>query len=327
MTGKTTEAATLAAIEAGQGMQIWAAEAALGQALQATLKQRYSVTLRAELPAVDQGGEGAVLLLAPSPAEALCQALQGDADPAAARAKVQQDMTALLTLQRRYRQRAVLLDQSVARQHSEALLIFCGVKPEQAVQDSLQAAAGAPANAVMMVLAQARLQADPQMARLVGEFAAAALLLPGVERAVTDPDMALAVFSQDQDREEELELLRDQQRGMYEQLSALYGEKQQLEQRLEQTRGGLDSFQDQVERLEQENAMYRERLRERSEVLSTAGREIEQLEYRLTLKDKQRARKDEEVQKLKAQLHRLQTSLSYRLMAPLRGLRYKQRRG
>ena len=73
--------------------------------------------------------------------------------------------------------------------------------------------------------------------------------------------------------------------------------------------------------------MYRGRLRERAEALDAAGQEIEKLEYANARKDEENARKDKNVQDLAAQLHRLQTSRSYRLMAPLRGLSRKLRGG
>lgn len=309
MTGKMTGDATLAAIEAGRGVQIWAAEKALGQTLLEVLKPHYSVTVIETVQAANPKGEGAILLLPHSPAEALCRALRKGEEPTAAGNAVLEEMTALLNFQRRHRRRVVLLDQAVARHDPQALLQFCGQKSGKAAQEAVQAAAGEAPSAVMMVLAQVRLQADPMLSRLAGEFAAAARILS--RRLDVDPDAAFVTFLQEQ---EELALLRDQQRSMYEQMETLYSEKQQLEQRLEQTRGGMESFQAQSEAQAREIDMLKGRLAGKDEVVRAAGAKLDEMEQIAAHQALQAA-------EVKAALQAFHNSRSYRMTAPLRGLR------
>lgn len=295
MTGKKIEAAGLAAIEAGQGLRVWAAEPVLLEVLGSALQDRYSVTFCKNIPDVDLKEDGAVLLLARSPAEALCGLLDSGMDPVAARSQVQAETLALLAFLRRFRRRAVLLDLALLRQNPAALLGYCGLGTEVQMQDRLRDAAGEPPGTVFMVLAQAVLQADPALSRVAGEFAAATAVVAGIPPLADSPDQVLQSFDRAREKLEELELLRAQQRSMYEQLEQLYTEKKQ------------------VQDLEAEIGRLRGRLAAKTDVLNATGNMIQDLE-RLA------HHRTQEVAALKEQLQRFRNSRSYRMTVPLRGL-------
>ena len=291
MAGDRAEAAPLAAAGASRGILLWAAQAPLGAALQAVLQGQHSVTLLEALPAALPEGAGAVVLLARSPAEALCAGLQDGLGPAAALGAAEQEIETVLALQMQNRQRVLLLDGAAARQAPKALLACCGQAAEDTAQRSLQEAAGAGPDPVLLALAAARLQADPGLRRLAGQFAAS-VQTGQAGQAAADPDAALKIFLAGQDAAEERALLQEQQRSMYEQLEATYGEKQQLEQRL----------------------------LSRSEVLQVTGRMLQEEEQKAAHQARALAEAERELQ-------RLYNSRSFRLMAPLRWLRRVLRGG
>lgn len=308
MAGDRAEAAPLAAAGASRGILLWAAQAPLGAALQAVLQGQYSVTLLEALPAALPEGGGAAVLLARSPADALCAGLQDGLDPAAALAAAEQEIETVLALQMQNRQRVLLLDGTAARQAPEVLLACCGQAAEDAAQRSLQEAAAAAApDAVLLALAAARLQADPGLRRLAGQFAASVQ----AGQAAADPDAALKIFLAGQDTAEERALLQAQQHSMYEQMEALYREKLQLEQQLEQAGVRFASLQAQAEAL-------KGRLQAKAEVLEAAG-------HRITGLEQVAAAQAQTAAGLKAQVQKLCNSRSFRLMAPLRSARHALR--
>ncbi|WP_027256156.1 hypothetical protein [Leisingera aquimarina] len=321
MAGDRAEAAPLAAAGAGRGILLWAAQAPLGAALQAVLQGQYSVTLLEALPAALPEAAGAVVLLARSPAEALCAGLQDGLAPAAALAAAQQEIETVLALQVQNRQRVLLLDGAAARQAPEALLACCGPAAADAAQRSLQDAAGAAPDAVLLALAAARLQADPGLRRLAGQFAAS-VQAGQAGQAAADPDAALKIFLAGQDAAEERALLQAQQHSMYEQMEALYREKLQLERQLEQAGGRFTSLQAQAEaaraQLQAETEALKGRLRAKAELLGTAGHRIAGLEQVAAAQAQTAAG-------LKAQVQKLRNSRSFRLMAPLRSARHALR--
>ncbi|WP_217434100.1 hypothetical protein [Leisingera sp. ANG59] len=302
MAGKKTDIAPLAAAGAGQGVVLWAAQAPLGDALHAALQEQYPVTWHRALPAAPPS-VGVVLLLARPPAGVLCAALNEGLELSAALAAAQEEAAAVLALKRQNRRRILLLDAAAARAAPSALLVYCGLPASEAAQASLQKAAGAAPDAVLLALARARLQAEPGLNRLEGEFAAsAAALLPDA-----DPDAALEAFLSGQAGAEERALLQAQQRSMYEQLETLYREKLQLERQLEQARGRFGSLQVEAE-------VLKGRLQAKAEVLAAAGARIAGLEQAA-------GAQAENVTRLKTQMQQLRNSRSFRLMAPMRRAR------
>lgn len=318
MAGDRAEAAPLAAAGASRGILLWAAQAPLGAALQAVLQGQYSVTLLEALPAALPEGAGAVVLLARSPAEALCAGLQDRLGSAAALGAAEQEIETVLALQMQNRQRVLLLDGAAARQAPKALLACCGQAAEDTAQRSLQEAAGAGPDPVLLALAAARLQADPGLRRLAGQFAASVQ----AGQAAADPDAALKIFLAGQDAAEERALLQAQQCSMYEQMEALYREKLQLEQQLEQAGGRFTSLQAQSgaaqAQLQAEAEVLKARLRVKAEVLEAAGHRIAGLEQVAAAQAQTAAG-------LKAQVQTLRNSRSFRLMAPLRSARHALR--
>ncbi|WP_291733375.1 hypothetical protein [Leisingera sp. F5] len=306
MTGKTQETAALAAIESGKGLLLWAADATLAAAVQDVLSSAYSVELSPRLP-YPQGPDGpAILLLCPAPAEVLCQALEAGRGVAEALAECQAATAAVLGVQRRSRRQARIAEVGLLRRDPGAFLAFCGLPPGSAAAARMQEAAGPAPGGVLMALVQNRLLADPGLRRLAGEFAAAAMAGPADG---SDAEAALQAYLNRVEESQELELLRNQQRSLYEQLETLYGEKRQLEQRLDQMRSGLDS----VAVLEARTEALAARLAAKESALQAAGQALVDLE--------------QEREAQKALVHRFETSRSYRMTAPFRRLRGVLREG
>lgn len=316
MTDIRTETAPLKEAEADRTVSLWAADAAIANAVQQVLQGAYATHLaRTPQEAVEREA-GVVLLLLPAPAEALCQALEEGVEPTAALQELQQQYSQVLAVQRRARQRVQLLDVAQLRQDPAAVLKAAGVGAAIEAQAGLSAAMGPSADAMMLLLARARLQADPALRRLVGEFEAVLRAEGLAEDRRADLDAALRLRQEDRDNQQEVILLQDQQRSMYEQIEVLYQEKRQLAQRLEQSRGGMDSFQAQSQALERQVEVLQSRLNERDAMLRVASEMVQKLEQGGARQDR-----SERVAELEAQILRFENSRSYRLMAPLRGLR------
>jgi len=322
MTDKKIEVADLAAIEAGQGLQVWSAEPAVLETWGRALQERYSVTLCTDLSHVTVQKDGAVLLLARAPAEVLCGLLHEGLDLAVACSRITAEMQALLGLQRRCRRRALLLDLALLRQNVGAVLGCCGVQVGTQKQQDLKAATAEVPDTVFMALAQTALMGDPVLSRLAGEFVAATAVVPGVTRPEESADQVLLTYARAQDKFEELTLLKAQQRSMYEQLEQLYSEKTQVEQRLEQTRAGLDSFQAQTRNLGMEAERLKARMAAKSEVLAATGQMLQDLEQLAGHRSREVAGLNQEVADLQEQVQRFRNSRSYRLTNPLRRLRH-----
>lgn len=306
MISETQETAALAAIEAGKGLLLWAADATLAKAVQEVLSNLYSAEIAPRLPE-PQGPEGpAVLLLCPAPGELLCQALEAGSGLAEALTGCQTRIAAVLAAQRQSRRRVRIAEVGLLRRNPDAFLAFCGLPPGSAAADRIQEAAGPAPDGVLMALVQNRLLADPGLRRLAGEFAAAAMASPADG---SDAEAALQAYLDGGGKSEELELLRSQQRSLYEQLETLYAEKRQLEQRLDQMRSGLES----VAVLEAQAEALTARLAAKESALQTAGQMLVGLEHE---RDAQ-----------KALVHRFETSRSYRMTAPFRRLRGVLREG
>ena len=296
MTSTTKETPTFSGIEAGQRVTIWAAQEALGAALQTVLQERCLVTISPMLPTVPPADGEVQILVSPGPAEMLCSALQRSEDPALTLpenlAETQEQISAVLGLHRRSRHGGQLLDMAAFRQAPGAVLAHFGLAADEAAQSLLQEAAGAAPDRVTLAVAQSRLQIDPALGRLAGEFDASrqALLPVAMEETL---NAALLVSLDEEGMRQELELLRAQQRSMYRQMEVLYNEKLQLEQSGEQ---------------------LRERLQARTDVQEAAGRRVAELEQ-------VQAQMAQSLEDLQAERDRFYASHSYRLMAPLRGLR------
>lgn len=294
MTSETSEAGISAALEADQAILLWAAQPALVAPLHAALQERYPVTLVEELPKDLARGKAILVLVVPSPVEALCEALQAGYDVDTSLVRVQAQLSEVLALQRSRRCQVHLLEQAVLYQAPEQILAYfdlpVAASPVAASAD-LQAVASDSPDPVMLALAHTRIQADPVLRRLAGEFMASGRLLVGGD-PVERMNEALMSRLDDQEKLEEVNLLQLQQRSMYEQLEATYGEKQQLEQRL----------------------------LSRSEVLQVTGRMLQEEEQKAAHQARALAEAERELQ-------RLYNSRSFRLMAPLRWLRRVLRGG
>lgn len=289
MTSETSEAGISAALEADQAILLWATQPALVAPLHAALQERYPVTLVEELPKDLTRGKAILVVVVPSPVEALCEALQAGYDVDTSLVRVQAQLSEVLALQRSRRCQVHLLEQAVLYQAPEQILAYFDL-PVAASAD-LQAVASDSPDPVMLALAHTRIQADPVLRRLAGEFMASGRLLVGGD-PVERMNEALMSRLDDQEKLEEVNLLQLQQRSMYEQLEATYGEKQQLEQRL----------------------------LSRSEVLQVTGRMLQEEEQKAAHQARALAEAERELQ-------RLYNSRSFRLMAPLRWLRRVLRGG
>lgn len=289
MTSETSEAGISAALEADQAILLWAAQPALVAPLHAALQERYPVTLVEELPKDLTRGKAILVLVVSSPVEALCEALQAGYDVDTSLVRVQAQLSEVLALQRSRRCQVHLLEQAVLYQAPEQILAYFDL-PVAASAD-LQAVASDSPDPVMLALAHTRIQADPVLRRLAGEFMASGRLLVAGD-PVERMNEALMSRLDDQEKLEEVNLLQLQQRSMYEQLEATYGEKQQLEQRL----------------------------LSRSEVLQVTGRMLQEEEQKAAHQARALAEAERELQ-------RLYNSRSFRLMAPLRWLRRVLRGG
>ena len=310
MTSETQKRAALAAIEAGRGVLLWAEDAALSAVVKDVLSSRYQVDIASRLPG-PQGSEGpAVLMLCQAPAEALCQALEAGAAPAEALADCEARAAAVLAVQRRDRRRARIVETGLLRRDSGAFLAFCGVSTEGAAAARLQEAVGPEPGEVLLALVENRLRADPGLRRLAGEFAAAATVGGS---GSPDAGAALQAYLDGADDNKELELLRSQQRSLYEQLETLYADKRQLEQRLDQMRNGLEG----MAALEARTEALTARLAAKEGALQAAGQMLVGLEQDL----------EQERKAQRALVHHFETSHSYRVTAPLRRLRGMLRGG
>ena len=316
MAGDNKEPAPLAEVIAGQGLLLWAADAALAEALQAALQAQYQVTRRKALPAdARPDSKNAVLLLLPGPAEVLCAALQDGAEPGAALEAVQAETGAALAVWRKARRRVVLMDAAAARTAPGALLAYCGAAAGEDARGALRQAAGPEPDPVLLALARERLQASPELRRLAGEFAAAAVPLAG---QAPDPDLALQAFLDGRDGAEERRLLRAQQRSMYEQMEQLYSARLELEAEMERLQDGKLELEAQLaqerSRGQEQAQLMQGRLQAKDEVLQAAGARIAGLEQVAGAQAQIAAG-------LKSQVQQLRSSRSFRLMAPLRSAR------
>lgn len=326
MTGDVNGRTLQSVIDSVQRVVLWSpAGEPLAAPVQELLNTRYAVEAVVDLPQPAAGE--VVVLMCRSPAEYLCRVLVQDQNPGLALQAWQAQAQAVLDLQRRYRRQVCIFDAGQISRAPEAFLAYFGLSVSPA--EAARLAEQDTPDPVLMALAAERLRADSRLAALAGEFTASRVPLAEV---AAEPDAALGAYLENQEMMLELNLLQDQQRSMYEQAEALYSAKLaaerqleeaelQAEQRLLQMRNGLDSYQSQVDTLQAELdklrtdfATAQARLQSKQAILDTASGAIAELEAVAGI----RAR---EVQDLKEQIGRFESSKSFRITAPFRRLR------
>lgn len=214
---------------------------------------------------------------------------------------------------------------------------------------------------VILLLAQRTLLGDMRARTLMGELEAACVdLSDGTPETVGDPDAAFRAWQNIRQARLEADLLQAQQRAMHEEMEILYNSNQRLEQRLDQLGQGLESYQAQVQDLHAEQAGIKARMADKDRAIRAAGDMIRDLETRAAQLDDQLHRvrdgardsdaakqrhiealeetgaqkqqqiaaleetgtqKQQHVEALEGEIHRITTSRSFRLTAPLRGMR------
>ena len=296
MADKNTQPA--AWTDADNGVAVWANQADLAEVLRDILGISYDVRLCQTRPVVHQGNT-VFLCVLEAPAVALCQAICNGTELRSALEDIRADIAAALACWRTARDRVVLVDVAMLRQEPESFLKHFNIDADDETLNRLRGAIPSAPDAVCQSLSRDRLQFDADLAVLAGEFSAAVLPF-----AAADPDMALQLFLDGQHDAEERTLLRAQQHSMYEQMDALYRGKLHLEAQLEQVH------------------MERQKLADKQPLLAKALRDCEK-----NLKQEKENRAtaehlaeiwEQENHGLRAEVHKLYNSRSFRLMAPLR---------
>lgn len=316
MTGMMNKVFPLEVADVSSTVVLWAADTELTGAVKAALADNIHIEVLGAFPENLEPGNIA-LLLCRSPAEAVCRELAAGREPTAALEAWQAMAQQVLSLQRRSRSQVRIVDAEGLRREPAAFLALCGLPTESGLEQRLREAAETVVSPVLLELARSRLMADPVSRRLAGEFVAASFLSTSASVGAEVKDVALQAYLKETESLQELELMRSQQRSLYEQMEMLYGEKLQLEQRLDQMRSGLGDF----EALERRLEGFKERLLAKEEALKEAGAVIARQEQVSACHAREVAALKQEAEALRSAVRRFETSRSYRLTAPLRWVR------
>lgn len=339
-------------------LTIWSADAEASAALVQMLAASQMDALPAPED-IETGAQAPeMLLLCASPVRFLYHEMsQGTAPGAALQSWVAQ-ARAVLAVNRRNRRRVHIVDITQALRDPSPVLARFGTGAGTGVDAESEASPEKPTDPVLVLLAQRCLDGDASARALAGELEA---VMAGSGGATgDDPDAVFkAAFLAWRDAgwaSEEVGLLRTQMSLMLEdtelvqaqgraaevEMQGLSENALLLEQRLAQMSEGMASYQAQLDQHEGEKARMTGKLGEKEAALSAAGEMMRELEVQANELNAALSQTEGELSQtrtalgaveadrdgilhhrdgLQGRVHDLETSLSYRVTAPLRALR------
>lgn len=285
---------------------VWCAAPQAGEPILEVLRHGFELDLRPGLPEIGAAdgttGEAAdILLLCLSPAETLYRAMQGGVVPATALKGWLEQTRAMLQLNRGNRRKVRILDIQMAARHPRAFLRRFNLPEDKSMIADLVPDRQSDKDAILQLMAMHTLLGDVQARALTGELAAASLSFSDApDRGAENLDTAFLSYRESRQFQEQATLLQAQNRAVQTDMGALGQHKLQLEQRLEQTSQGLESYRVQVNELRSEISELKGKVANKEAGLQQAGAQLIEHEQ---------------------ELHQLRASRSWRLTAPLRGIR------
>lgn len=270
---------------------VWCADAQAGKPILKALQRGFDLDARAALPDPGASADSPdMLLLCLSPIEVLCRAMAEGVVPSTALKGWQEQAQAMVRLNRRDRRRVRVLDIRMATAYPKAFLRWFALPEDKAMIAALSRSGQPERNEILHLLALHTLLGDTPARALMEELDAVSLnFAKGDDRVAGNPDAAFLSYQENPQAREQVALLEARNRAALDDMEMLSKRKIQLELELEKV--GVIQAQNQL--------MLHE-----LEVLEQAG-----------------AAKQQQIEALEQTLEQFMTSRSYRLTAPLRGLR------